>query len=167
MLEHKGYTGRIDGADTETGWFHGSVEGIQDVVTFEGKTVPQLQKAFRDSVEDYLEFCTERKEEPEKPFSGKFVVRLSPELHRLASEAAGREEVSLNTWMVSAVELRLNQASPNQDGRSFEELDQLASCVAAILAERQPNASSHQPAQPGRQSKSPAAPVARRRRIVL
>src|SRR5205807_5512603 len=94
MFEYKGYTGAVTTVDKDAGLFHGQVLGIQDVVTFEAKGVPELVKAFRDSVDDYLEFCAERKESPEKPFSGKFVVRLSPELHRLASEAAAKEQVS-------------------------------------------------------------------------
>jgi predicted HicB family RNase H-like nuclease len=136
MFEYKGYTGAIDTADTDTGWFTGSIIGIQDVVTFEGKTVPALEKAFRDSVDDYLEFCKELKEAPERPFSGKFVVRLSPELHRSVSEAARQEQMSLNAWVIAAVEQRLHQ--PNSDAHSmpFEEMERLAQCVAAILAEK-------------------------------
>lgn len=137
MFEYKGYEGRITDVDAEAGLFHGNVIGIQDVVTFEGKTVGDLGKAFRDSVDDYLEFCKERKETPEKPFSGKFVVRLSPEMHHLASEAAAREQISLNAWMVSAVELRLSEKSPGPSGLSFQDLEEVASCVAAILGEKQ------------------------------
>lgn len=144
MLEYKGYTGVIDEVDSKTGWFAGSIVGIQDVVTFEGRTTAELQKAFRDSVDDYLDFCSELKQSPEKPFSGKFVVRLSPELHRLVSEAARNEEVSLNTWMIAAAEERLNQAARAFPAMSFGEMDQLAACVAAILAEktRRPDRSS-------------------------
>ncbi len=136
MFEYKGYTGRIDFADSDTGWFTGSVEGIQDVVTFEGKTVPQLQKAFRESVEEYLKFCNELKEAPEKPFSGKFVLRLSPELHRLTYDAARQEEASMNTWITKAVEMRLKQSASSSGALSFEELEQVADCVAAILHQK-------------------------------
>ncbi len=136
MFEHKGYKGRIHSADMDNGWFSGIIEGIQDMVTFEGKTVPQLQKAFQDSVEDYLEFCENRKELPEKPFSGKFVVRLAPDLHQQASDAAREEDVSLNTWIVSAVEMRLKQPSSISGSLSFDEMNHLASCVAALLAEK-------------------------------
>ena len=136
MFEYKGYTGRIDFADTDTGSFTGSVEGIQDVVTFEGKTVPQLQKAFRESVEVYLEFCKDLKEAPEKPFSGKFVLRLSPELHRLTYDVARQEEVSMNTWIAKAVEIRLKQAAANSGTLSFEDIEHVADCVAAILLQK-------------------------------
>ena len=62
--------------------FHGEVINTRDVITFEGSSVKQLKKAFRDSVEDYLDFCASRGEDPEKPFSEKFLVRVPPEVHR-------------------------------------------------------------------------------------
>lgn len=136
MFEHKGYKGSITTVDKDASLFHGRVVGIQDVVTFEGKGVADLVKAFRDSVDDYLAFCAERKETPEKPFSGRFVLRMPPELHRLVSEAASQDDVSLNTWIVAAAEMRLNQSPPTSSAMSFEELDRVAECVAAILAEK-------------------------------
>lgn len=98
MLEHNGYLGRVE-FDDQAGVFHGEVVGIRDVVTFEGETVEELRQAFRDSVDDYLDFCKERGEEPDKPCSGKFLVRVSPELHRRASMVAGANGVSLNAWV--------------------------------------------------------------------
>jgi predicted HicB family RNase H-like nuclease len=68
-MEHRGYVGRVE-YDDEAGIFHGEVINTRDVITFQGATVAELKKAFRDSVEDYLAFCLERGEEPEKPFSG-------------------------------------------------------------------------------------------------
>ena len=62
--------------------FHGKVINLRDVITFEGETVHELRTAFKDSVEDYLEYCAERGEDPEKPYSGKFLVRVEPELHK-------------------------------------------------------------------------------------
>jgi predicted HicB family RNase H-like nuclease len=58
--------------------------------------LPQLKKAFRESVEDYLAFCKERGEEPDKPFTGNFVVRIPPDLHRQLYADAKREGKSLN-----------------------------------------------------------------------
>lgn len=56
MLEHKGYSGNVE-IDVEAGYFHGEVLDLRDVVTFEGRTVEEVEQAFRDSVDDYLEFC--------------------------------------------------------------------------------------------------------------
>lgn len=69
MLKHKGYIGSAE-FDDEDEVFHGRVIGIRDVITFQGISVEELKDAFTDSVEDYLEFCAERGEEPEKPYSG-------------------------------------------------------------------------------------------------
>ncbi|MBS4170023.1 Uncharacterized protein NEOC95_000742 [Neochlamydia sp. AcF95] len=80
MMKYKGYTGHVV-YDDEAKIFHGDVLGIRDFITFQGKTVDELEQAFKDSVQDYLTFCAKRKEEPAKPFSGEFNLRLSPELH--------------------------------------------------------------------------------------
>lgn len=58
MLQHKGYTGRVE-FDDEASLFHGEVISLRDVVTFQGTSVEELEEAFRDSVDDYLEFCKE------------------------------------------------------------------------------------------------------------
>jgi predicted HicB family RNase H-like nuclease len=63
---------------------HGEVINVRDVIIFEGKTVAEIKKAFRDSVDDYLDFCAQRGESPEKPFSGKFAVRLPGKLRRIS-----------------------------------------------------------------------------------
>lgn len=75
----------------------GRVIGIKDVITFEGQSVQGITRAFHDSVDDYLEFCKERGEEPEKSFSGKFVLRISSELHATLVGKAFMEDISLNT----------------------------------------------------------------------
>lgn len=81
MLIYKGYMGHVE-FDDEIEIFHGEVINTRDVITFQGSTVAEIKKAFRESIDDYLDFCKERNEEPEKPFSGKFNLRLEPELHR-------------------------------------------------------------------------------------
>ncbi len=98
MMEYKGYIGRIE-FDDEAGTFHGEVINTRDVITFQGKSVAELKKAFRESVEDYLAFCASRGEEPDKPFSGQFVTRIPPELHRQVNLAAKLSGKSLNAWV--------------------------------------------------------------------
>ena len=87
MMQYKGYTGRVE-FDDEADLFHGEVIGLRDVITFQGRTVGEVKKAFRDSVDDYLVFCAKRGEEPEKPFTGKLMLRLPPDLHRRVYVAA-------------------------------------------------------------------------------
>jgi predicted HicB family RNase H-like nuclease len=93
---YQGYVGRAE-YDRESGLFHGEVVGTKDVITFQAKVVDKLRRAFVDSVDDYLSFCKARGENPEKPFSGKFVVRISPTLHRQVSTLAEGAGKSLNT----------------------------------------------------------------------
>jgi predicted HicB family RNase H-like nuclease len=107
-MEYKGYIGKVE-IDDEAGILHGEVINIRDVVTFEGLTVEELNQAFQDSIEDYLAFCAQRGESPEKPFSGKFVVRLPAELHRKAYIKAKLSDKSLNRWIKEMLETAVQQ----------------------------------------------------------
>jgi predicted HicB family RNase H-like nuclease len=98
MMEYKGYIGRVE-FDDEAAIFHGEVINLRDVITFQGESVQELRQAFQESIEDYLEFCRERQEEPDKPFSGTFTVRISPELHRDLALQAKLANQSLNRWV--------------------------------------------------------------------
>ena len=98
MMEYKGYFAKVE-FDDETDIFHGEVINLRDVVTFQGQTVDELHQAFRDSIDDYLEFCAERGEEPDKPYSGKFMVRVEPELHKTIAIRARQDGKSLNSWV--------------------------------------------------------------------
>lgn len=103
MFTYKGYIGKVD-YDDGAGIFHGEIINTRDVITFQGKSVSELKKALRESVEDYLEFCRERGEEPDRPFSGKFVVRIPPEVHREAFLKAKRAGKSLNAWVREVIQ---------------------------------------------------------------
>lgn len=98
MMEYKGYIGKVE-FDDEANLFHGEVINLRDVITFAGETVQELRQAFEESIEDYLAFCAERGEEPERPFSGTFTVRISPELHRAIAVRAKLSNKSLNSWL--------------------------------------------------------------------
>lgn len=102
MLKYKNYVGHVI-FDDEANIFHGEIINTKDVITFQGSTVGEIKKAFVDSVEDYLSFCSKRGENPEKPFSGKFNVRVTPELHQKASLRAKEKEISLNNWVIETI----------------------------------------------------------------
>jgi len=98
MMEYKGYFGKVE-FDDEADIFYGEVINLRDIVTFQGETVTELRNAFRDSIDDYLDFCASRGEEPEKPYSGKFVVRVDPELHKTIFIEAKKTGKSINAWV--------------------------------------------------------------------
>ncbi|MCI4680391.1 type II toxin-antitoxin system HicB family antitoxin [Rhodoblastus acidophilus] len=102
-MTYKGYEAVVE-YDEGAELFHGEVFNLRDVITFQGQSVAELKQAFADSIEDYLAFCKERGEEPEKPYSGQFVVRLEPPLHRALVSAAKRAGVSLNKWVAATLE---------------------------------------------------------------
>jgi predicted HicB family RNase H-like nuclease len=103
MMEYKGFVGNIE-YDDEAEIFHGEVINTRDVITFQGSSVTELRKAFRESVDDYLAFCAQRGEKPEKPFSGRFVTRINPDLHRNISTVATTLGQSLNSWVAHQLE---------------------------------------------------------------
>lgn len=102
-MEHKGYVGSVEYDDHDE-VFHGRILNIRGMVTFEGTSVRELKKAFKDSVEDYLEYCARRGEKPDKPYSGALRLRLAPDLHRRAAIAASLSGKSLNTFIAESVE---------------------------------------------------------------
>ena len=97
MTPYKGYTGRVV-FDDEAMVFHGRVEGITHVITFEGRTSEEVLRAFRNSVDDYLAWAEEDGFEPERPFSGEVPVRVSPAQHRMLHEAADAAGQSVEDW---------------------------------------------------------------------
>ncbi|MBS0358669.1 MAG: type II toxin-antitoxin system HicB family antitoxin [Proteobacteria bacterium] len=108
MLVYKNYIGHVQ-FDDEADIFYGEVINTRDVITFQGSTVRELKKAFKESIEDYLAFCAERNEAPDKPFSGKFNLRLNPELHREVYVAAKQSGKSLNQWVLDAISFHLHE----------------------------------------------------------
>ncbi len=98
-MKYKDYTGQVF-FDSQARLFHGEVIGLKDVVTFQGRNVDELEQAFKDSIDDYLEWCKERGEKPEKSFSGNLRLRLGKELHaKLATQALLQGE-SLNSLII-------------------------------------------------------------------
>lgn len=113
MMEYKGYLAEVV-FDDEAKILHGEVVNTRDVITFQAEAVADLVREFHKSVDVYLEFCKEIGQEPEKPFSGKFVVRLSPDTHRKAYLAARRAGKSLNAWVSDVLDERLPDESASK-----------------------------------------------------
>jgi predicted HicB family RNase H-like nuclease len=83
--------------------FYGKVLGIADLISFEGQSVRELKKAFKEAVDDYLEYCRRKKKNPAKTYKGSFNIRLSAELHRLAAIRASSRHLSLNEYVNHAI----------------------------------------------------------------
>ncbi|TCV71403.1 putative HicB family RNase H-like nuclease [Neorhizobium sp. R1-B] len=97
VMTYKGYSARIE-YDDEDGILFGQISGIRDGVGFHADSVDQLRTAFREAVDDYIETCAKVGKEPQKPYSGKMMFRVSPEIHRRAAQAAELAGKSLNEW---------------------------------------------------------------------
>ncbi len=94
-MKYKGYIGNII-YDDEAKLFHGEVIGLKDIITFQGTNVKELEQAFKDSIDDYLGWCKERGELPEKTFSGNLRLRMNPDLHADLALQAAKQGISLN-----------------------------------------------------------------------
>jgi predicted HicB family RNase H-like nuclease len=101
-MTYKGYFARIE-YDDEDGIFFGRLAGIRDGIGFHAETVADLRSAFREAVDDYLETCDKIGKAPEKPFSGRVMFRIPPEIHAKAALAAELSGKSLNQWAEEAL----------------------------------------------------------------
>lgn len=103
IMEQGGYNAEIT-FDPEIDMFMGKVINARDVITFYGASVADLKREFGVSLEVYFQVCRERGIAPEKPFSGKFIVRIAPNLHAQMTAAAAKRGVSLNSFAEAALE---------------------------------------------------------------
>ena len=103
MMKYKGYTGVVQ-FDDEAMIFHGEVVGLRDIITFRGETPEELKKEFKKSINGYLDWCKELGQEPEKPYSGRFNLRISPDLHAKIHTAAKAHGESLNSFVEHTLE---------------------------------------------------------------
>ena len=103
MLTYKGYSATVE-YDEEAKILHGEVIDTRDVITFQADTPAEVEREFHASVDDYLEFCAERGEDPEKPYSGNFPVRTTPEIHKRVSMAAATSGVSVNAFVAELLD---------------------------------------------------------------
>lgn len=102
-MSYNGYQARVE-FDPQDRLFVGHIAGIRDIVGFHGKSVAELEAAFHEAVDDYLAACKKLKQPPNRPFSGRVMLRLPPELHARASAAAELTGMSFNQWAARALE---------------------------------------------------------------
>lgn len=99
---HKGYTGTVEYSE-EDGCLFGRIAGISDIITYEGDSVAEIRKAFEDSVDDYLKHCAAMGKAPDKPYSGKFLLRIPPALHAHLAVKAQANGMSLNQYAANVL----------------------------------------------------------------
>ena len=104
MLKYKKYIGDCIEYDSKGKIFTGEVLGLRTVLTFQGRTPEEIEMSFKETIDLYLEMCKEDGVSPEKPYSGKFNVRISPTLHREIAIKAKSERVSINDFVINAIE---------------------------------------------------------------
>ena len=102
-MTYKGYAARIEYDDADR-IFVGRLAGIRDIVGFHASTVDALQAAFHESVDDYVDACEKLGQPPQKPASGKLMLRVAPEVHSAALIAAQASGVSLNQWAAKVLQ---------------------------------------------------------------
>jgi predicted HicB family RNase H-like nuclease len=102
IMNYKGYTAKIE-FDPRDNIFWGKVLGIRDSITFEGSTVEELTADFHNAIDFYLSDCAASGRSPQKPVSGKLLLRVPPEVHRAAIVAAQASGTSLNQWAAKAL----------------------------------------------------------------
>lgn len=101
-LEYKGYISTIE-VSVEDRVLFGTINGINDLVTFEGENLDELENAFQEAVDDYLDLCARNKKDPEKAYKGQFNVRIPSELHRKIAINATKQRMSLNQYVECAL----------------------------------------------------------------
>ncbi|MBU1745093.1 MAG: type II toxin-antitoxin system HicB family antitoxin [Proteobacteria bacterium] len=107
-LKYNKYVGTVQ-LDAEDCILHGHVLGINDVISFEGSSVAELEQDFKAAIDDYFETCRKIGKEPEKPFKGAFNLRLDPSLHEMLVTGALREGKTLNAFVKDVLEKAVSE----------------------------------------------------------
>lgn len=107
VLQYKGYYATIH-FSTEDETFFGKVMGINDLINFEGESVKELKRSFKEAVDDYLETCKKLNKAPDKTYKGSFNVRIPTELHKQAAIYAALRKISLNDFVRYAIDFTIS-----------------------------------------------------------
>jgi predicted HicB family RNase H-like nuclease len=101
-MNYKGYTASMV-FDSEDKVIVGRVLDVDDIISFHGESVAEFETNFRAAIDDYLAASQALGSAPEKPASGKVMLRIAPEVHAAALKAAARSGTSLNKWAEAAL----------------------------------------------------------------
>jgi predicted HicB family RNase H-like nuclease len=112
LLRYKSFLGTAEMSE-EDDVFFGKLIGISDLVSYEGATVKELKKGFKEAVDHYLDLCKRQNKPIQKSLSGNFNIRINPELHQLVSRAAAEKGVSLNKVVQEAIQSYVQEEAPS------------------------------------------------------
>lgn len=107
-LEYKGYLGTVE-YSSEDQLLFGKVQFVDSLLTYDGNTIPEIEAAFRETIDNYLEFCKEIGKLPEKSFNGGFNVRVGSDLHKKIARESFKQGLSLNEFTIKALESAVDQ----------------------------------------------------------
>jgi predicted HicB family RNase H-like nuclease len=103
LLRYKGFLGTVEFSEEDDVLF-GKVIGISDLISYEGATIKELKKDFKDAIDHQIEYCKRNNKPVQKSMTGNFNIRINPELHQLASRTAAEKGVSLNKVVQEAIQ---------------------------------------------------------------
>lgn len=102
VMTYKGYAASMT-YDADDKVLVGRVLDIADIISFHGESVAEFEAAFHEAIDDYIDACAKLKQQPEKPASGKLMLRIDPSIHAAAAKAAAREGQSMNKWVAKVI----------------------------------------------------------------
>ena len=108
MMEIGGYKAKIE-YDPELDQFRGEILGLNGSADFYGKSPASLRREFRNSLKVFLEVCEEKGINPKKEYSGKFNLRIPPDLHSQIAARATAEHKSINQWVSEILKRSVNE----------------------------------------------------------
>ncbi len=114
-MKYGDYVGTIE-FDIDNKTLYGKVVGISDKISYEGNTLAELEKDFKESIDDYIEFCKEMGKAPEKSFSGKILLRTNPDLHSKIALKAQKQGKSINSWLNDLILKEIGGSSQSECG---------------------------------------------------
>ena len=109
LLQYKDFIGSVHFSSDDSVFF-GKIEGISDLVTFEGDSVKEIKRSFEEAVDDYVLLCEENSRPIQKTYKGSFNIRISPELHRKAVQTSLKRGLSLNQLVHAAIEKEVKES---------------------------------------------------------
>ncbi len=110
-FKHKGYVGVIDGFEEDLNLMSGTVPGMRDVLHFEGTSVAEARESFTAVIDDYLAWCERDGIQPQKPKSGRVLLRMDSVLHRQIEDSATMAGKSMNDWIVEHLRAEIEAAA--------------------------------------------------------